>query len=120
MKKRIVFIGVIGVVLNSAWFAYSKITAARRETAYQKTVASYQHDLSLGTTRAEVQNYLEARKLDYHRVRVGGEEADRLQIQIATEPGSLICEEWRVYVVLGFNTVDRLTDVRVSKMGTCL
>ena len=120
MKKLIALIAGVGVLLFSVGFAYSKITQARLDAAYQRTVASYQHNLPLGTPRAEVQNYLESKKLDYQRVRVGGEEADRFQIQIATEPGSAFCEEWRVYVLLGFSTADRLTDVRVTKWATCL
>ncbi|HEV7550904.1 MAG TPA: hypothetical protein VGP65_04440, partial [Candidatus Angelobacter sp.] len=96
MKKRIAFIVITGVALFSAWFAYSKTTRARREAAYQRAMAPYQHDLPIGTTRTRVENYLESEKVEYHRVRFGGDEADSYEIQIGTEPGGLVCEEWRV------------------------
>ena len=118
--KKFIAIAAICVVVFLTWFAYSKITQARREAAYQRTVAPFQHDLPIGETRATVENYLESRKVEYHWVRFGGDEADSYEIQIGTEPGGLFCKEWRVYVVLEFNAADKLKNIRIAKLGTCL
>jgi hypothetical protein len=75
---------------------------------------------TLGMPRADVKNYLDTRNIRYDRVRVGGEEADRFEIQIGTEPGGFGCEDWRVVVAMDFGKDDRLKDVRVTKWGTCL
>jgi hypothetical protein len=120
MKKLVVFIAAIVVVLFSVWFAYSKITQARREAAYQRTVALYQHNLPVSTTKAQVENYLDSRQIQYNWVRFGGDEADSYEIQIGTERGGLVCEEWREYVVLEFNAADKLKNIRLAKLGTCL
>jgi hypothetical protein len=118
--KKLVTITAICVVAFSTWFTYSKITQGRRDAAYQGAMAPFQHDLPIGTTRATVENYLESRKVESHRVRFGGDEADSYEIQIGTEPSSLFCEEWRVYVVFEFNATDKLKNIRVAKIGTCL
>ena len=83
-------------------------------------MAPLQRDLPLGMPRADVKNYLDTRNIRYDRVRVGGEEADRFEIQIGTEPGGFGCEDWRVVVAMDFGKDDRLKDVRVTKWGTCL
>lgn len=70
-------------------------------------------------SRADVQKYLDSRKVAYNTVRTG-READTLEIEIGEEPGSIVCERWKVYVALEFSSVDRLREVHITKFGTCL
>src|SRR5260370_40643299 len=119
MRKIIVF-AVLGATAVSAWLMCSRITKARRETAYHAAIAPFQRDLTMGTPRADVKKYLDARNIDYHVVRVGGSEADTYEIKIGEEPGSLVCEPWNVYVALDFSSEDTLRDIHIRRVGTCL
>ncbi len=85
MKKLTAIVAVI-IVLGSAWLIYSKVTQARREAGYKTAMAPFQRDLPVGMSREQVKNYFDSRNIRYNRVRVGGEEADRFEIQIGTEP----------------------------------
>jgi hypothetical protein len=53
----------LAAAVGLAWFAYSKVTEARRESAYREALAAYQRDLRLGTYRAEGQKYLDSRTI---------------------------------------------------------
>ncbi|HEX7288154.1 MAG TPA: hypothetical protein VF532_18350 [Candidatus Angelobacter sp.] len=134
MRRRVIALAVGAVVLFSAWLAYSKVAQARRETAYRAAIAPFQRDLSPGMARADVEKYLDSRGVEYHWVYVGGS-ADSYFVQIGEEPGSLVCKPWKVYLALNFDAsdpragggpdskldpADKLRDVQVKKMGTCL
>jgi hypothetical protein len=119
MRKFITLVA-LGVIVGSVWLIHSKVTHARRESAYRSAIAAFQHDLPIGTTRAEVNKYLGARKVDYHLVRYGGSDGDTYEIKIGEEPGNLVCEPWNVYVALEFSSADILRDVHIRKIGTCL
>ncbi len=119
MRKGIA-LAVFVVALVSAWLAYSKVTQARREAAYRAATAPFQRDLRVGMDRADVRKYLDSRKVVYYSVRYGGSDADTYEIKIGEEPDGLVCEAWTVYVALEFNTADKLREVHVRKIGTCL
>jgi hypothetical protein len=121
MRKIIGFTILGAVVLISAFLVRSKVDQARREASYRIAVASFQRDLHIGTDRADVQQYLHSRKVDYHVVRYGGNDADTYEIKIGEEPAnSLVCEDWDVYVALEFTASDKLREIHVRKIGTCL
>lgn len=118
MKKFIVF-AVLGIIAISAWLIYSKVTQARQDAAYQKTLSQFQRDLPTGTSRAAVKKYLDSRKIEYHLVGHGGDEADSYEMEIGKEPGGLFCEPWIVIVSLEFNSADTLRNVQILKLGAC-
>jgi hypothetical protein len=120
MKKGIPFVLLAMGLLVLAWVAYSKVAEARREATYRAAIAPFQRDLRVGMDRAEIQAYLASRRVDYHPVRYGGSDADTYEIKIGEEPGSLVCEHWTVYITLEFSTADKLREVHVRKIGTCL
>jgi hypothetical protein len=71
--------------------------------------------------RVEIEKYLDSKAVAYHRVRDGGSDADTDEIKIAEEPSySLVCEEWTVYIALEFTAADKLRDLHIRKVGTCL
>jgi hypothetical protein len=117
MKKGIAFV-LFAVAL--LWFAYSKVTQARREAAYRAAIAPFERDLAVGMDRAEVEKYLDLRKANYHAVRYGGSDADTYEIKIGEEPDNFPCERWTVYIALEFNATEKLREVHVRKVGTCL
>ena len=120
MKKIIGFTILGAVVLISAFLVRSKANQARREASYREAVTSFQRDLHVGTDRAAVQLYLRSRKVDYHAVRYGGNDSDTYEIKIGEGPSySLFCEDWEVYVALEFAT-DKLREIHVRRIGTCL
>jgi hypothetical protein len=119
MRKGIA-LALLAVALLSAWFAYSKVTQARREATYHAAISPFESSLPVGIDRAEVKKYLDSHRVDYHAVRYGGSDADTYEIKIGEEPGSLACERWTVYIALEFDAADKLRKVHIRKVGTCL
>jgi hypothetical protein len=121
MRKIIGFTVLGGVDLISAFVIRSRINQTRREASYRTAFASYQCDRQIGADKADVQQYLRSRKLDYHAVRYGGNDADTYEIQIGVEPyNSLVCEDWDVYVAVEFTASDKLREIHIRKLSTCL
>ena len=121
MRKVIAFTILGAVVLISAFLVRSKANQVRRETSYRTAVSSFQRDLHMGMDRADVQKYLDSRRADYHSVRYGGSDAETYEIKIGEEPAnSLVCEDWDVYIALEFTAADKLREIHVRKIGTCL
>jgi hypothetical protein len=56
MKKMILFTFIGAAVLVSVWLTGSKVAQSRRDSAYQKALSQFQHDLPLGTPKDEVRN----------------------------------------------------------------
>jgi len=132
MRKGVIVIAAGALVVFSAWLAYSKVSQARRETAYRAAIAPFQRDLSPGTARANVEKYLDSRGVAYHWMYDGGSAASYF-VRIGEEPGGLACKSWKAYIVFQFDASDRqrddvlkldpfdkLKDVQIMKTGTCL
>jgi hypothetical protein len=131
-------IAVIAAVAFGSWFIHRRMEAdrrqaqlahAEREAAHRALLASYQHELPLGRSRAWVKNYLDSKKLPYSEV------GDALTVNVATEPGDgFVCDSWTVYVQLKFETIpsqqewirpeespsDKLKSVSLQQIGHCL
>jgi hypothetical protein len=75
MRKAIAS-ALLAMAFVSGWIAYSKVTHARRESAYRAAMAPFQRDLRMGMDRTAVKKYLDSQKVDYHTVRNGGSNAD--------------------------------------------
>jgi len=120
MKKKFAFLLVVIGLLVVTWTVYSKIAQGRREASYHTAMAPFENDLRVGMDRADVQTYLDSHRVQYHRVRYGGNDADTYEIKIAEEPDSIVCEHWTVYVSLEFSTADTLREIHLRKVGTCL
>jgi hypothetical protein len=118
--RKILLLILLVIAVASAWLINSKVTQARRETVYRAAIAPFQQDIPLGMTRAEVGKYLESRTVSYHATRLDAASGDTYLIKIGEEPGNLICESWTVYIALEFNSEDKLRDIHIRKIGTCL
>ncbi len=68
----------------------------------------------------EVRKYLDSHGASCHTVHYGGSDGDTCEIKIGEEPGGPFCDPWDVYVALEFNPADKLRDIHIRKMGTCL
>lgn len=121
MRKLIAFTILGAVVLISAFLVTSKVNQSLRETSYRAAVATLQRDLHVGMDKVEVQKYLHSQKVQYHSVRYGGSDADTYEIKIGEDPSyCLFCEDWDVYIALEFTAIDKLREIHVRKIGTCL
>ena len=53
-----------------------------------------------------------------------GSDGDTREIKIAEEPVGLVgvffCEPWIVYVAFEFTSVDKMREIHIPKIGTCL
>jgi hypothetical protein len=123
MRKGLVLIVFI-VALLAGWLGYSKYTQAQREASYRAALAPYKHDLTLGMDREQVIAYLRVHDVMCHTVRYGGSSGDTCEIEIAEEPVGLLeglfCESWTVYAALEFTSDDKLREIHIRKIGTCL
>jgi len=117
LMRKIIVVALFALALVATWLVYSKVTQARRETAYRAAIAQFQRDLPMGTARGDVREYLGSRKMDYY---VAGSQADTYEIKIGEDPGNLVCEPWNVYVALEFSAADKLCDIHLKRVGTCL
>jgi hypothetical protein len=120
--RKIVALAILGAaVLASVFLIRSKITQNSREASYRVAIAPFQRDLHMGMPRAEVQKYLDSRKVNYHAARYGGNEAETYEIKIGEEPShSLVCEDWDVYIAFEFTAADKLKYIHVIKLDTCM
>jgi membrane-associated PAP2 superfamily phosphatase len=119
MKKFVVIVAAV-VVCVLAWLIFAKVQQHRRQAAYMAALAPFQHALPIGTSRVSVEEYLHANGVRYNAVEYGGERNWTYQVKIGEESGSLVCDPWQVYVAMEFDPTNRLKDVRLSKVGTCL
>jgi hypothetical protein len=117
LMRKTIAVALFALALVSTWLVYSKVTQARRETAYRAAIAQFQRDLPVGTAREDVRKYLGSRKMDYH---VAGSQADTYEIKIGEDSGNLVCEPWNVYVALEFGAGDKLHDLHIKRVQTCL
>jgi hypothetical protein len=42
------------------------------------------------------------------------------EIKIGEDADELLCEPWNVYVALEFDTTEKLRDIHIRRIGTCL
>jgi hypothetical protein len=122
--RRGVALVVFAIALIAGWLGYSKYTQAQRQASYRTALAPYKRDLTVGMDREQVIAYLRAHDLICHTVRYGGSDGDTCEIKIAEEPvgllNGLICEPWTVYAAFEFTSADKLREIHIRKIGTCL
>ena len=119
MRKGLV-LAVFVVALVATWLAYSKITQARRDASYQVAIVPFNRDLRIGMDRSEVKHYLNSHSIICNTVRYGGSDGDTCEIKIGEEPDGIFYDPWTVYIALEFSPADKLRDVHIRKIGTCL
>lgn len=123
MRRSLALIGCAAALIVGR-IGYSRYAQAKREAAYNAALVPYKRDLTLGTGREQVMAYLRARGALCHTVRYGGTDGDSCEIEIAKEPlvgpDRLFCESWRVYVAFDFTSADKLREIHIRKIGTCL
>jgi hypothetical protein len=128
MKKRLALTAAFVVVLLSLWFAISRNRSrqaqAQRDAAYQVQLDRFQHDVRPGMHRAEVESYLDSKKVSYSQFNSG------LGVKIGEEPADeWYCNHWYVYVEFRFSHLrgqaeplprDNLDNISIQKIGSCL
>ena len=123
MKKWIELVVVL-VTLASSWILYSRSMQAGREASYETKMLPFRRDLRLGMSKVDVQNYLHSRDVSCPTVHYGGRDGDTCEIEIGEEPAGLlegfVCEPWTVYLALELTGADKLRDIHIRKIGTCL
>ena len=119
--RRRVILAVILVACSAlaGWLLYSKLQQTRRDNAYRATLAQFELDVPRGTPRYEVRRFLRAKGLNYYSVHYTGQDEDTDEIVIGEDPSTLVCD-WTVYVAFEFTHDDRLSDIHIRKIGTCL
>lgn len=120
MKGKLVVIACTLALLVAGYLLNDGISHRRREAAYHSAIAPFQRDLSHGMSKASVEDYRRAHNIEHYTVQVGGSPGPRIEVQIGEEPGSLVCEPWRVYAAFEFDSQNRLTDIHIVRVGTCL
>ena len=128
--KRIVII-VVAVLAFSAAILYRRYEDRREKTSarlqaqfgvWDATLARLQHDLPVGTSRAEVKRYLDSEKFAYT-------EGDRVTVNLGQVPGDgFACDHWSAYLSFEFRSLGeagRLPDARLNRIslnrfGHCL
>lgn len=118
MRKSAVAVFVVALV--ATWLTYSKVVQARREGSYRVAIAPFKRDLRIGMDRAEVKNYLSSHSVICTTVRYGGSDGDTCEVRIAEEPDGIFCDPWTVYIALEFSPDDKLREIHIRKIGTCL
>ena len=120
MQRKFIVIGCIITLLLAGYMFHEHIVDARRNAAYHAAIAPFERDLNRGMSKDTVEEYLHVHKIQYNTVHVGGSPGERIEIQIGEEPGSLVCDPWRVSAALEFDQQSHLTDIHIVKIGTCL
>ena len=122
--RRGVVLAVFGVALIAGWGGYSKYIQAQREASYRAVLGPYKRDLTVGMDRDQVIAYLRSHDVICHTVHYGGREGDTCEVKIAEEPVALVeafvCEPWTVYAAFEFTPTDKLREIHIRKIGTCL
>jgi hypothetical protein len=139
--KKFVVTSVIVIVALSAWLVNARLerakhesetAQARREAAHRAALAPYQHNLPIGTPRADVDKYLAS--IRAIPATAPGElptSGRSYQVLIGEEPGdSFACDRWNVYVVMEFKSAsdsrdiplpaDTLQRIHIEQAGHCL
>jgi hypothetical protein len=120
VKRKLIVAALLLVLSICTWIVHEHFERSRHHSAYQAAIAPLEHDLAIGMDRTGVQQYLHVHNIQYHSVRVGGSDGERIEIRIGEEPGSLVCDPWQVYAALEFSPQQTLTNIHVVKVGTCL
>jgi hypothetical protein len=119
-KKRGIALCILAVLVALSYLAYSKIAQIHRQASYDGALVPFQRDLPLGLRRTDVKDYLNSRNVNFRAVGIAGRESAPYLIEIGEEPGNLVCESWKVYVALEFDSDDKLQAIHTTKVGTCL
>jgi len=134
--KKIVAVIAIAVVAISAWLVHSRhkslAAQARGDAAHRAALAPYLRDLPLGTSRADVDRYLDSKNVT--RFTVWGDgvtDGASYELSRSEEPGDgFVCDRWNVSIALEFKSSggsrelalpsDILREIHTKKIGHCL
>ena len=108
--------------------AVNLISSSERRTSeqqYQATLVEYRSALKPGTSRAEVENYLQKQNVSFER---NGAQADSDRAKLGEMPRNLFCQPWKVYLDFQFKSAepagtfqdnDLLTGIDLHREGVC-
>jgi hypothetical protein len=115
LPRRIVPAAIIAAVTIAGYLVYDHIRRERIDAAFAQAVQQFEHDLPVGTPRLTVEKYLDGRT--FPRFRDNGS----YEVLIGKQAGDgLVCVSWNVYVVIHLDSTDKVSDVRLRKVGRCL
>ncbi len=120
--------GVIVVVIVVAVSFMSSSEKKDAEKEYQATLATYQSALKPGSSRAQVESYLQKQSMPFERACCEAQvNADRSKL--GQLPRNLFCQPWNIYLDFQFKSsetpanvardTDVLTGVDLHREGVC-
>jgi hypothetical protein len=95
--------GIIAVIIVVAVNLISSNERKESERQYQATLAEYRSALKPGTTRTEVESYLQKQNTSFERLPAPAS-SDRAEL--GEMPRNLFCQPWKVYVDFEFKSSD--------------
>jgi hypothetical protein len=132
VRRHWIVAGIVVIAMLAALFVYRARSRAEVEAKYQVILSDYHSYLKLGMSRSEVEKQLDARGVRFSQVGIGGRPATSDLIKISEENApSIFCGERNIYVALEFTPLtarqeltaypsDALSEVRISRVDTCL
>ena len=107
-QRAALWLAVLLVILVGAWQAW-KLHADNqrlmREAHYQSTLRAYSSQVKLGSTRLEVERYLDSNKLPFNQICcVNDETAYADIVKIGEEDAPWYCGEHNIYIAFDFHS----------------
>ena len=126
MKALNILLAIVVVVL-AIWFAHTRDVKARQESAHRSAVTSFQKTFPIGTTRDNVEQYLESHSMKYSSTWESGQRSWSDVVQMGKEPAtSAKCGTQSLLVSLEFESsgdkpqpTDKLKRVYVDNAVGC-
>jgi hypothetical protein len=116
LRRKIVPVVIVAAVTVAGYLVYDHIEHDRIDAAWAQELHQFERDLPVGTLRPDVEKYLDARRM-FPRLR-----NDRnYEVKIGEQAGDgLVCASWNVYLLIQFDSTDKVSDIRLRKVGRCL
>jgi hypothetical protein len=94
--------------------------AKRVEAAEIMQMAPYEHDLRVGMTKEQGEEYLALRQTAFVKAD-RGHDGFTFEVKIGEEKGDgIVCDRWYAYAAMDFDRTDRLSKVHLVRVGHCL
>lgn len=120
-----------GVLVVIVVVAVSLVSSSQRkedEKRFQATLVQYQSAVKPGTSRAQVESYLQKQNVSFERA-CCGPQAISDRAQLGELPRNLFCQPWNVYLDFQFKSSrspadvardsDLLTSIDLHREGVC-
>jgi hypothetical protein len=106
IRRRVVVLGAVALIGASCFFAHTKIEASRKRQLVgvtQAALAQYSHQLRLGLTRKEVENYLRANDTTFRTSCCwSGRHTFATVVKVGDDKPDWYCSELPVYLMFEY------------------